>query len=186
MDIVGLSLRGKIALQKQLVLSANYQYLEDLNSGALDNIAKHKINFVLNYFAFDKVNINLRGNWICKVKAPSTNLYFHEKTQETISAVGYDYVTEENPDGYMDGHLLLNLTLTGKNILEFKNFSIEPMLKINNLLNTQYAYIGRQSGDGVRPVSTIQSTISNPNGFVPAYHPQEGMAILGALRLKFN
>lgn len=186
MDIVGISLRGKLALQKSFILSANYQYLEDLNSGALDNISKHKVNFVVNYLAFKKLNINLRGNWISKIKAPSTNLYFHEKNASTITSVGYDYVTENNPDGYMDGHFLLNLTLTGKNVLKFKNFCIEPVLKINNLLNTNYAYIGRQSGDGVRPVSSLQSTINNPNGFIPAYHPQEGIMILGALRLKLN
>ena len=113
-------------------------------------------------------------------------MYYQEKTSSSISNVGYDYVTESNPDGFLEGHLVLNLTITGKNIWSYKNFSIEPYLKINNLLNTNYAYIGRQSGSGVRPVSSIQSTISNPNGFIPAYHPQEGIQALGGIRLLFK
>lgn len=186
MDIIGFSLRGHFALSEHFILSGNYQFLEDLNSGALDNVSKHKANIAINWFIKEKVNINLRGNWVSKIKAPATNLYFHEKNSSTISEVGYDYVTEDNPDGYLEGHVLLNLTVTGKNILVFKGFQIEPVLKINNLLNNQYAFIGRQSGSGTRPVDEIQSSVLNPNGFIPAYHPQAGIQIFGALRVKFN
>ena len=108
-----------------------------------------------------------------------------KKTDQTIQSVGYDYVTEDNPDGFLEGHFLLNLTVTGRELIKFKTFEIEPFVKVNNLLNTKYAYIGRQSGSGVRPITSIQSSIYNPNGFIPAYHPQAGATFLGGLRFKF-
>lgn len=186
LEVIGFSIKGELLLGEQLFISGNYQYLNNLSFSGLDNVAKNKLNFVVNYLAFNKVNFNLRGNAVGKIKAPFSNLYYQEKTSSSISNVGYDYVTESNPDGFLEGHLVLNLTITGKNIWSYKNFSIEPYLKINNLLNTNYAYIGRQSGSGVRPVSSIQSTISNPNGFIPAYHPQEGIQALGGIRLLFK
>ena len=132
------------------------------------------------------MNINIRGNWVGKIKAPESNLYYFEKTDQTIQSVGYDYVIENNPDGFLDGHFLLNITLTGVKIINTKNIKVDPFIKINNLLNTKYAYIGRQSGSGVRPVSSIQSSVFNPNGFIPAYHPQRGITFLAGLRFKFN
>jgi hypothetical protein len=108
-----------------------------------------------------------------------------KKNEETIQKVGYDYVTENNPDGFLEGHLLINLAVTGENIKIGNHLKVEPFFKIDNLLNTKYAYIGRQSGSGIRPESSIQSSIFNPNGFIPAYHPQAGIMILGGVRLKF-
>lgn len=184
-QIVGLSLRGKWSPNDAIFLSGNYQILADSIFGRLDNVASNKLNFVLNYIAFKKLNVNIRGNWVGKIKAPESNLYFYEKTDQTIQSVGYDYVTEDNPDGFLEGHFLLNLTVTGRELIKFKTFEIEPFVKVNNLLNTKYAYIGRQSGSGVRPITSIQSSIYNPNGFIPAYHPQAGATFLGGLRFKF-
>tara|TARA_Y100000589_G_scaffold183837_1_gene174155 strand:+ start:126 stop:2435 length:2310 start_codon:yes stop_codon:yes gene_type:complete len=185
-QIMGLSLRGKWSPNKALFISGNYQILADSIFGRLDNVSSNKLNFVLNYLAFKKLNINIRGNWVGKIKAPESNLYYFEKTDQTIQSVGYDYVTENNPDGFLGGHFLLNITLTGKKNINTKNIKVDPFIKINNLLDTKYAYIGRQSGSGVRPVSSIQSSVFNPNGFIPAYHPQQGITFLAGLRFKFN
>ncbi len=184
--VMGLSLRGKWAPRDFLFISGNYQILTDSIMGRLDNVSLQKFNFAINYFAFRKLNLNIRGNWVGKIKAPESNLYFFEKTAETIQNVGYDYVVESNPDGFLNGHFLLNLTLTGKHLFETKKIEIDPFIKINNLLNTKYALIGRQSGSGVRPVSAIQSSVFNPNGFIPAYHPQAGTTFLGGVRFSFK
>ncbi|MAS51718.1 MAG: hypothetical protein CMD20_00800 [Flavobacteriales bacterium] len=184
-QIMGLSIRGKWFPNDAIFVSGNYQILTDSIFGRLDNVASQKFNFVVNYLAFKKLNVNIRGNWVGKIKAPESNVYFYEKTDQTIQNVGYDYVIENNPDGFLDGHFLLNLTITGRELIKSKKFEIEPFIKINNLLNTKYAFIGRQSGSGVRPISSIQSSIYNPNGFIPAYHPQAGGTFLGGLRFKF-
>ena len=185
-QIMGVALMGKWAPIEDLFISCNYQVLADSIFERLDNVASNKVNFAINYLAFDRLNINIRGNYVGEIKAPKSNLYYFEKSIETIENVGYDYVVEDNPDGFLDGHFLLHITLTGKNLFKVKAFQFEPFIKVNNLLNTQYAYLGRQSGSGVRPVSNIQSTIYNPNGFIPAYHPQAGITFLGGLRFKFN
>ena len=70
-------------------------------------------------------------------------------------------------------------------IIDLK-LKLKSKLALNNLLNKKYAFIGRQSGSGVRPVSNIQSSIENPNGFIPAYHPQAGTTFLGGFRFNFN
>ncbi|MES0488690.1 MAG: TonB-dependent receptor [Leptospirales bacterium] len=140
----------------------------------------HKVFMGVNYFFFEKLNINFTGIWYGQTKAPRTALYYYPKTAQTISDVGYNYVTEKNPDGYLEEFFVFNLTLTGKNI--FKNTQIEPQIVIKNLFNTKYATMGRQSADGVRPVNSQQSSIQNPNGFIPPYHPQPGIELLFGLR----
>jgi len=184
--IIGFSLRSNWYPTKDWAINWNYHTLSDNQLKPIDNTAQHKFNVFMNYKGLPHINFNIRANWIGKIKAPSTNFYFYEKTEETIEKVGYDYVTEDNPDGYLDGHLLINLAVTGKNIKLGNHLKVEPFIKIDNLLNTKYAYIGRQSGSGIRPESSIQSSIFNPNGFIPAYHPQSGFMALGGLRLKFN
>ena len=123
----------------------------------------------------------MRGNWVGRVKAPLSNLYFQSKTAATIAALGYDYVTEDNPDGFMDGHFLLNLTLTGRNLFG-RNVRLKPQLVVRNLLNSDYAGIGRQSGSGMRPLDDLQPQIQNPSGFIPPYHLQPGREIFLVLQ----
>jgi outer membrane receptor for ferrienterochelin and colicin len=185
-EVTGVALRGRWAPNKSLFISGNYQVLTDIAFGQLDNVTSQRLNFAANYLAFGKLNINIRGNWVGKIKAPKSNRYYFEKTDSSIDDVGYDYVVENNPDGFLDGHFILNMTLTCKNSFKGKTFNIEPFIKVNNLLNKKYAFIGRQSGSGVRPVSNIQSSIENPNGFIPAYHPQAGTTFLGGFRFNFN
>ena len=69
-QIVGLSLRGKWSPNDAIFLSGNYQILADSIFRRLDNVASNKLNFVINYLAFKKLNVNIRGNWVGKIKAP--------------------------------------------------------------------------------------------------------------------
>lgn len=169
-------------ISENLKYSANYTYLIGENGTEINNVAKHKINFSLDYNLMNKININLRANYIGKVKAPETNLYFYPKTQATISQIGYDYLTAEKNNGYVEDVLLLNLTLRGTNLFDFAD--IEPQLIVRNLLDTDYYTVGRQAGSGLRPVNEIQPVIQNPSGFIPAYHPQPGRDILFRLVFK--
>ena len=183
--IYGANLVANLKIFNHFFLFGNYQYLSHPNS-EIDNIAKNKINLGVNYLLLNKINFNIRANIVGKVKAPASNVYFQPKTQASIDAIGYDYVTENIPDGYLSGHTIINATISGKNLFPDKKWNITPQLIIKNLLNTQYANIGRQSGDGARPVNAIQSTIYNPQGFIPAYHPQPGRTILVSLRFNWN
>jgi outer membrane receptor for ferrienterochelin and colicins len=169
---------------KDLLFMANYSFTVGEEFQEIDNIARMKANLSVNYVFQEKINFNLRANFIGKVKAPATNLYFQPKTAQSIADVGYDYVTEENPDGYIDEYLLLNLSITGKNLFKSK-VKFEPQIIIRNLLGKQYYTIGRQSGSGVRPIDNIQSSIQNPAGFIPAYHPQAGRSIFLRLLMRF-
>lgn len=160
---------------------SNYMFLigEDFTEEVY-NVPTHKAFLGMNYLIKNRVNINLTGLWSGRVKAPETALYYYPKTSSTIAGVGYDYVTEEDPDGYLDGYFLMNLTVTGKSL--FKSAQVEPHLVVKNLLNTQYMTMGRQSADGVRPVDSAQPSVQNPNGFSPPYHPQPGIEVLFGLR----
>lgn len=184
-SIYGLNFIYTLKLFKNLNLFGNYQYLSHTDK-EIDNVAKNKFNFGLNYLLLNKVNFNVRANYFGKTKAPVSNVYFHTKTQETINQTGYDYVTEENPDGYLDSHFLVNATLSGKNLLSNKKWDITPQIIISNLFDVKYAFMGRQSGDGARPVDAIQSSVLNPQGFIPAYHPQQGRSILLSLKFAWN
>ncbi len=182
--IYGVSLSANIKANDNIMLSANYMYTLNELGNEIPHIAKHKINAIVNMLVLKKLNINLRANYISKIKAPESNLYFYPKTAESQSKVGYDYVTEIDPDGYSDPIFLLNLTLSASNLINKKNLKITPQLIVRNILNTQYFTLGRQSGSGVRPIDELQPTIQNPNGFIPAYHPQAGREI--SLKLIFN
>lgn len=182
----GLNVYSIFQLNPELRFYFNYGFLCNGNFEQIDNTAAHKINMGVNYDLKGYVNFNLRGNWIGKTKAPATNLYYHEKTPETIAAVGYDYVTEENPDGFNDAIFLLNLNIRSMDLIKTDKFSLKAHLLAKNLLNTKYAFMGRQSGDGVRPVDAIQSSVYNPNGFIPAYHPGNGIQWFFGLTIGFN
>ena len=142
--------------------------------------AYKKVNAGVNALLWDKLNANLRVNWKGKTKAPASNRYFYPKTAQSIAAVGYDYVTEPDPDGYLDGTAVVHLTLTGRNLV--RGLDLEPQLIVRNLLGNEHANIGRQSVSGTRPVDGLQPTIRNPVGFIPAYQPQPGREIFFVAR----
>ena len=170
-------------INSNLRYQINYTNTMGENAEEIPNVARHKINFVINYKLFDKLNINLRGNYVSKVKAPEGNLYFYPKTEETINQIGYDYVVAENADGYIPDHFTVNLTLRGTNLFG-ESFQLEPELIIRNLFDTEYFTPGRQLLMSVRPVDELQPGIQNPEGYNPAYHPQPGMEVMFRLVYK--
>ncbi len=184
-NISGLTLSGDFQPGRHLYAYVNYNYTRGNDGADVDNVSQHKANFGINYLLANRLNLNLRANWRGRVKAPLSNRYFQPKSPATIAALGYDYVTEEDPDGYMDGHLLLNLTLTGKNLFG-AGAKLEPQLILRNLLDTDHIGIGRQSGSGTRPVDALQPAVQNPSGFIPAYHPQPGRELFLVLRYSFS
>lgn len=171
----GLEINVLYQITPQLKAFFNYGLLVDQDFEQIDNTAMHKINFGFNYYIQRIANVNLRFNWIGKTKAPATNLYYQIKTSESISNVGYDYVTEVNPDGFNDAIFLANLNIRSVDLIKSPKYSLCAHLLVKNLFNTKYVMMGRQSGDGIRPIDTLQPTIYNPKGFIPAYHPGNGI-----------
>ncbi len=180
----GLSLSGDFQIAPRLFAFANYSLTRGKDGDDLDNISAHKANVGVNY-QHPHVNGNLRARWRGQNKAPTSNLYFHPKTDTSIQAVGYDYVTDSSPDGFMDGHFVVDLTLTSRDVLGTDSV-LEPQLIVRNLLGEDYAGIGRQSGSGVRPVDELQPTVQNPSGFIPAYHPQPGRELFLVARYRLS
>ena len=182
-NLSGYTLSIRQNVYDNLSYSINYTGTIGEDGSEIDNVARHKINFTCNYRVWNKLNINLRGNYVGRVKAPLLNRYFQQKTAATIADVGYDYLTADNPDGYIPDHFTLNLTLRGENLFG-DDFKLVPEIIVRNLLGTEYFTAGRQLIMGVRPVDEIQSSIQNPEGYNPAYHPQPGREIL--FRLVYN
>jgi outer membrane receptor for ferrienterochelin and colicin len=168
---------------EDLAYTINYTGPIGENGDEIENVARHKINFAVNYLLWNNFNISLRGNYIGKVKAPLLNRYFYPKTEASIAEVGYDYVIADNPNGYLPSHFIINLSLRAENLFG-EGIKLEPELIIRNLLNTDYYTAGRQLIMGVRPVDEIQTSIQNPEGYNPAYHPQPGREVL--FRLVYN
>jgi outer membrane receptor for ferrienterochelin and colicins len=172
-SIRGLTVGADFRLRDQWRGFGHYVFTAGDGGDPLDNTARHKVTVGVDaMFLQDRLSLDLRANWRGQIRAPESNLYFQPKTPQRVEQVGYDYVTEAKPDGYMDGELLLNLTLTGYRLLPDRR--LVPQLTIRNLFDTAYSGIGRQSGSGVRPVDGLQPSIQNPSGFIPPYHPQPG------------
>jgi len=181
----GFAAIGEFQIAENLYAYANYVCTLGDSGDEIDNISRHKANLGINYLLGGKLNINLRANIRGRVKAPASNVYFHPKSDATIAQTGYDYVTEDDPDGYMDGHALLNLTLTGQRLFGDSS-NLVPQVIVTNLFNTRHMGIGRQSGSGARPIDELQPVVQNPSGFIPAYHPQPGREIYAGLQYRFR
>ena len=183
-SISGFTLSADFQPHRNIQGYGNYSYTVGEEGDELDNIAAHKANFGVSYLCADRLDADLRLNWRGRVRAPLSNRYFHPKEDASIAQVGYDYVTADDPDGYMDGELLLHLTLTGRRLLG-DDLPLMPQLIVRNLLDVDYMGIGRQSGSGTRPVDGLQPQVQNPSGFIPPYHPQPGREIYFRLRYDF-
>ncbi|MCB1142122.1 MAG: TonB-dependent receptor [Leptospiraceae bacterium] len=146
----------------------------------LDNIAAKKLNAGFNYLFLEKLNINVRMNWVGKRKAPLTNYYY---SPYDYNFQNYPYVSEGKPDGYASPYTLYNLSLIWKNFLGIEN--LDPQLLVLNLLDNKFLGMGRQTGNAVRPISDLQPTIQNPSGFISPYHPQAGRQIYLQIRYSF-
>ncbi len=150
----------------------NYAYTRGDGGDEIDNISQHKLNAGVNIRAHRNVNTNLRVNWRGRIRAPTSNIYYQPKSEATIAALGYDYETETDPDGFMEGHLVVNATITGMELGGLRG--LQPQLIVRNLLGEDYLQMGRQSGSGARPAGMLQPEIQNPSGFIPPYHSQAG------------
>jgi len=179
-QVTGLALDANVQLAEGVFGYANYSFTRG-EDGELANISQHKANAGLNARAHRHVNVNVRCNWRGRMRAPASNRYFQPKTAASVDEVGYDYVTEDDPDGYLDGHFLVHATLTGAGLFG-QEWDLQPQLIVRNLLGTEYATMGRQTGSGTRPVDEVQPQVMNPSGFIPAYHPQPGREVLLVLR----
>ena len=183
-DVSGLSLTADVQLTGKAFGYANYSYTGGQDGDEVDNISQHKINAGVNVHAHRHLNVNLRANWRGRMKAPASNVYFHPKDAGLV-ADKYDYETAADADGYLEGHFLLHATLTGNDLGGYLK-GLQPQLIVRNLLGTEYVQMGRQTGEGARPLGDLQPQIQNPEGFIPPYHPQPGREVLFVLRYQLG
>jgi len=161
MKTAGLSVDALYAVNKKLYFFANYMYLQgkfadSLSWSQIERTAKHKINAGMNLKLLnEKLNINCRINYVGKRKAQSTNKWLN--TYEGGYAPAYKKV-----------HLVISYQLN-------KKFTFQ--LSGKNIFNEQYYGIGREAGAGMIDEYDYQNN-PNPEGFVPAYHPQAGRTFL--------
>jgi len=149
----------------------------------IDGIARNKVNVGFNLFLFNRINFNLRANWVDRRKAAGGNRYFQPYNFD-FARRNYDYMNEGiKADGYLPSYTIINLTITGRNL--FESIQLEPQLIIRNLLNETYYGIGQFGGGAVRPTDIRQPTVQNPVGLSPPYHPQPGREIFFQLTYKF-
>jgi outer membrane receptor protein involved in Fe transport len=137
--------------------------------GDLEHVAAWKLNVGLNWLTLgEHLNSNIRVNFVGKTLAPKSNHYMWREH-----------------GGYAPSYTRVNLTLTLKRVL---GQHFEPQLVVRNLLDRDHFTLGRQDGRSDianwDPNSTEASSI-NPQGFIPAYHPQAGRTILLNMRYTF-
>jgi len=155
--VSGASVYSIFQISKNIRFNTNYSYLigknsDTLNWEAIERTAQHKINAGINVnFVKNKLMLDLRMNYVGKRKAQQTNLWLQ---------------TYEN--GFAPSYKKFNLNISYKFI---KHFTAQ--LTINNLLNEQYYGIGRETGSGFID-NYYYRTNPNPEGHIPAYHPQPG------------
>ena len=155
--ISGISLYGNLNINKQIKINTNYNFILGKNTDTaqwqgISHTAKHKINAGINiHFLKNKAMIDLRMNYAGKRKAPETNLWLQ---------------TYEN--GFAPSYTKLNLNIS---YYFHKQFTIQ--LNIRNLLNEQFYGVGRETGSSFIDDYNYR-TNPNPEGFIPAYHPQPG------------
>ncbi len=149
----------------------------------INNVGKDKVNAGVNLFILNKLNINLRMNWVGRRKVADLNKYY-QPYDFNFTQQNYDYVNAGyKANGYMAGYTIFNLTLTLKNLLDIAE--LEPQLIVRNLLNKSYMGVGQVDGNAVRPVDPVQPTVQNPAGLNPPYHPQPGREIFFQLTYRY-
>ncbi|MCP4216026.1 MAG: TonB-dependent receptor [bacterium] len=165
----GVSVVGDFSPVKDLRIYANYIFTQGKNDvesiwADIDRIAKNKLNFGFNWFLFNKINVNFRGNMVGKRKAPITNKWLH---------------TYEG--GYAPGYMKANMAVTLRNFM--KNNRLEAQLVIRNLFDKQFYGVGRMTGSSFIDEYDPETNY-NPSGYIPSYHPQPGRTIMFALKYK--
>lgn len=162
----GISTVVDVDITRKLSFYLNHIYTEGKEAhdqwGAIDHLAKNKVNAGLNWLGLnDRLNLNFRVNHVGRRKVPDSNGYFRSHAK---------------------GYTKANLALTFKKL--FSRLKIEPQLIVKNLFDEKYYGIGRQGGSSV---SSDYDAVSNPNpdGFIPAYHPQPGRTWYLNLRIEY-
>ncbi len=148
-------------------LYLNYNYLTGIQSEKfydIDRTAKHKINGGINISLLNqKLTTDLRFNYVGKRKAPLTNTWLQ---------------TYKN--GYAPSYFKSNLVISGK-----VSTHIMAKLIVNNLFDTQFYGVGRESGSGFIDDYDYDNNV-NPDGLIPSYHPQPGRTIFINLTYKLH
>ncbi len=145
----------------------NYNYLTGIQSNKIydiDRTAKHKINGGINISLLkQKLTTDLRFNYVGKRKAPLTNKWLQTYKK-----------------GYAPSYLKTNWVLSYK-----LSSHLMAKLVIENLFNTQYYGVGRESGSGFIDDYDYINNV-NPDGLIPSYHPQPGRTFFINLKYKLN
>jgi len=155
--VAGASAIGTYKLANNVVFNANYNYMigkltDDGEWLSIERTAKHKINAgFTSYFFKEKLMFDVRMNYVGKRKAQLTNIWLQ---------------TYEN--GFAPSYTKFNFN-TSYNFS--KRFKIQ--FTVNNLLDKQYYGVGRETGSSFIDEYDYR-TNPNPDGHIPAYHPQQG------------
>ena len=162
----GASLEVDYRWSRVTQLFANYMFTqgrgENEDWDTIDRTARSKFNAGINRsLPKHKLNVNFKLNYVGKRRAQETNVWIQ------------NHVGSDAPS-YLKTHLVVGYT--GLDNIGFQ-------LIVKNLLDEQYYGLARESGN-----SNIDDydyrTVSNPSGFIPAYHPQPGRTAM--LRATFQ
>lgn len=162
----GVSVETDYKLSHRTHLYANYTFTQGRGEEeAWDTItqtARSKFNGGVNHrWPQQKVNVNLRLNYVGQRRAQQTNRWIQE------------HVGPDAPS-YLKTHLV-----AGYSGVENVHFQVI----VKNLLNEQYYGLARESGNSNIDEYDYE-TAANPSGFIPAYHPQPGRT--AQLRVTFQ
>nr|WP_321451273.1 TonB-dependent receptor [uncultured Carboxylicivirga sp.] len=168
-EIGGFSAFAYYQLSKAIRLYSNYNFITGINNTNktyydIDRTAKHKINAGCNIKLFNtKLTSDFRINYVSKRKAPETNMWI-----------------QLYEDGYAPSYTKANWVISYQIVPELMG-----QLSFNNLFNTQYYGVGHESGSGFIDEYNYQNNV-NPDGIIPAYHPQPGRTISLGIVYKLN
>ena len=153
--LAGLSFNMDLNLKNNFRLYSNYSFLTGIENNTnefyqLDHTAKHKVNTGLNIKLLEqRLTSDFRINYVGKRKAPLSNKWLQ---------------TYKN--GFAPSYLKANWVILYKFTPQFMS-----QLILNNIFNEKFYGIGRESGSGFIDEYDYINNV-NPNGFIPAYHPQ--------------
>jgi outer membrane cobalamin receptor len=152
MQIAGATLNLSIQLQERIRFYSNYGYLIGVDDTfglyEIERTPKNKFNAGINFRFLDSKLI--------------TDFRINHVGQRKAQATNKWLQTYKN--GYAPSYTKANFVITYRII-------------VNNIFNEQFYGVGRESGSGFIDDYDFQNNI-NPDGFIPAYHPQPGRTYL--------
>jgi outer membrane receptor for ferrienterochelin and colicins len=152
----GASLEADVSVDEQTRVTANYMFTQgrsdDSNWDTIPQTARSKVNVIVHRTSvLRQVNLTLRVNYVGPRRVQATNAWL--LANEGRDAPPYAKATVVGSYTGIDG--------------------IELQLIVRNLLDTDYYGVARESGNS-NVDDYDAATKANPNGFIPAYHPQPG------------